>query len=248
MTPWTTRIIIANVVVFLMTLASPHIISVLVLIPAAIITRPWTLVTYMFVHADFWHIAFNMLGLVFFGSRLEAVLGANRFLRLYFISGISGGMLSFVFTPYTAILGASGAVFGILYGFAHFWPHERLFIWGIIPVEARWMVVGMTLLALFGGFGGWQEGIAHFAHLGGFIGGFLYLKTVAPGQQLRPEREAVPAGPSEPEVRQWMELSGEGLHEVNREELQRIQEKIRTSGAPSLIPREIEFLKRFSER
>src|SRR5882672_2321873 len=90
LTPWVTRLIVANVVVYLASMALPQLASLLVLVPTLVWVRPWTLVTYMFLHAGLSHIFFNMLGLFFFGPRLEAKLAGNQFLWLYLISGISG--------------------------------------------------------------------------------------------------------------------------------------------------------------
>src|SRR5262245_15135140 len=108
LTPWVTRIIVATVVAYFTTMASPSLFGAMVLVPAFITTRPWTLVTYMFLHAGVGHLFFNMLSLFFFGPRLEARLAGNQFLFLYFISGITGGLLSYIFTPYSPIVGASG--------------------------------------------------------------------------------------------------------------------------------------------
>jgi membrane associated rhomboid family serine protease len=122
----------------------------------------------------FVHILFNMLGLLFFGPRLEVEMGNRDFLLLYFMSGIAGALLSCI-TPYVAIVGASGAVYGILLAYARFWPRDKLLIWGVVPIEARYLIVIMTVLSIFGGISG-TGNIAHFAHLGGFLGGYLYLK------------------------------------------------------------------------
>src|SRR5438105_718979 len=153
MTPWVLRLIIANLVFFFITTASPALMSLLTFVPAYILLRPWTLVTYMFLHGGMGHIFFNMLSLFFFGPRLELVLGGQRFLLLYFISGIAGALLSFVFTPFASIIGASGAVFGVMLGFAYYWPREPIYVWGIFPIQARWLVMGMTALSIYGGIG-----------------------------------------------------------------------------------------------
>jgi len=200
----------------------------------------------MFLHADFWHILFNMLGLYFFGPRLEEELGARHYLTLYFVSGFSGALLSFI-TPQAAILGASGAVYGVFLGFAFFWPRERIFVWGVLPVEARWMVVIMTALSLYGGFGGGGDGIAHFAHLGGFAGGYLYLKYLQRNTRAAKYRAMTTlAPPTTADLERWRRIDTSTLHEVNRVELERIMQKIRTSGVGSLSPQEHEFLERFS--
>jgi membrane associated rhomboid family serine protease len=250
------RIIVANAAMFLLTGASPAIERELMFIPAEALLRPWTAFTYMFLHGGVGHILFNMLALFFFGPRLEGELGANRFLRLYVISGLSGAALSFLFSFHTAVIGASAAVYGVFIGFTWFWPRSQIFIWGIFPVEARWLVVVMTALSLFGGFGGGGDGVAHFAHLGGFLGGYLYLRfsgsgrpgwAAASGRQGRPAAERPPA--IDPKaVARWRSLPTEGMHEVNLEEYRRIMLKLETGGEGSLTPQEIAFLERFSAR
>src|SRR5690606_19411697 len=119
-------------------------INSLVLVPALIPQRPWSVVTYAFLHADTLHLLFNMIGLFFFGPRLESVLGSGRFLGLYFTSAVAAAIAS-LFTPFAAVVGASGAVFGVLFGFAKFWPRDRIYFWGIIPIEARWFIVLLAI-------------------------------------------------------------------------------------------------------
>jgi len=246
MTRWVLRIIAANAVMFLLTSASPEIERQLMFVPALAIVRPWTAVTYMFLHAGVGHILFNMLALFFFGPRLEAEIGEKRFLWLYFISGLSGAALSVLFAPGSAIVGASAAVYGVFIGFTYFWPRAMIYIWGIFPVEARWLVAGMTVLSLLG-WGG--SGIAHFAHLGGFLGGFLYLRAVFPQRHLttpqaKPEKPVIEPGALE----RWRAIDAGRMHEINREEFRRIMLKLETGGSGSLTREEINFLERFSGR
>jgi membrane associated rhomboid family serine protease len=248
MTPWVTRLIIANVVVYVLSVAAPGLTTAFMLVPALIFVRPWTIITYMFLHAGFWHLLFNMLGLFFFGPRLELELGGRKFVWLYFVSGITGALLSFVFTPFSAIIGASGAVFGVFMGFAYYWPREPVYIWGLFPIEARWLVIGMTALSLFGGMGFAEPGIAHFAHLGGFLGGFLYLKLLdrtSRAAQFKKKLSGPP--PRGSDVERWAKINRDALHEVNRTEYDRILSKISTSGVDALTPEERAFLDRFSQ-
>jgi membrane associated rhomboid family serine protease len=248
MNSWTMRLIIANVGLYALSLAAPGLMNAMMLVPAYALLRPWTVVTYMFMHASPSHILFNMLGLYFFGPRVEEELGGVRYLLLYFISGIMGAALSFVFTPMVAIVGASGAIYGIFLAFAFFWPRERIFIWGIVPVEARWLIVGMTALSLFGGLGSEGGGIAHFAHLGGFVGAFVYLKLIDKRVRTAQVTAAVPAPLiSRSSVDRWAKIDGTKIHEVNRSELDRIRMKISTQGIEKLTMQEIAFLDRFSE-
>ena len=247
MTPWVIRLIIANVIMYFLSMARPEFANALVFVPAFTLIRPWTLITYMFLHGSVTHILFNMLGLFFFGPRLEIELGSRHFLGLYFASGIMGALLSFLFSPLTPIIGASGAIFGIMLGFAYFWPRDRLLIWGVFPIEARYMVVLMTALSLFGGFGVFSDGIAHFAHLGGFAGGFIYLRLVektSRAARFRAKLE-VPV-PKSSDIQRWTGIRRESLHEVNRAELDRIMAKLAATGPSSLTENERAFLDRFS--
>lgn len=246
MSTWVLRLIVVNVAVFLLTAADPRLIGLLAFVPRFALIQPWTVITYQFVHAGVAHLLFNMLGLFFFGSRLEVHLGSRHFLGLYFVSGVAGALLS---TPNldTPIVGASAAIFGVFLGFARFWPHERVYIWGILPVEARVLVVVMTVLALFGGFGLGGRGIAHFAHLGGFLGGWLYLRWMewaSPAARFR-RRAAGPAARLG-DLDRWRSADRERMHPINRAEFDRVLRKLETEGAGSLTSEERAFLERFS--
>lgn len=249
LTPWVLRLIIANVVVYVLTVFRPQILQYFAFVPFDFFNRPWTIFTYMFLHdiSGFWHIAFNMLGLFFFGPRLEAELGGKHFLGLYFVSGLMGALLSLVFNPESRIIGASGALFGVLIAYAMFWPRDKVFIWGILPVEVRIMVAIMTLLALFGGFGAVSDGIAHFAHLGGFVGGFAYIKILRHTEQLKHiQRQIIEPIASIGDVQRWKAIQRDRLHEINREEYDRIMAKLDAKGVTSLTEVEKGFLNRFS--
>ena len=251
MTPWVQRLIVLNVGMFLLISALPAVQQPLILIPALIPERPWTVVTYMFLHAGAMHLGFNMLALYFFGPRVEALLGGRQFLWLYFISGLVGALASLIFTPLAPIVGASGAIFGVMLGYARYWPRALMYIWGVVPIQARWFVIGMTALSLFGGFGGLQPGVAHFAHLGGFLGGFVYLTLVdrrSPAARFR-ARVAAPTGPPDPSAAdQWAKIRLDELHPVNREEVERLLNKSAAGGVASLTPDEREVLNRFSPK
>jgi membrane associated rhomboid family serine protease len=253
MTRWVQRLLIANVAMYFITQLVPELTTQLMLVPILIAFRPWTIITYMFLHAGLMHLIFNMIGLYFFGPRLEGRLGGRQFLWLYLLSGITGAILSFPFTPRVAIVGASGAVFGVLMGFALYWPRERIYIWGVLPVEARVLVAVLTVVSLYLG---WQGGgnVAHFAHLGGFLGGFLYLKfweRRSPAAQFRAKaqpkvKKNVPN--SAADIARWQRIRRDDMHPVNSEELDRILDKIGAGGVSSLTPDEREFLERFSAR
>lgn len=245
MQSWTMRLIIANVVIFILSSAAPGLRAQFALVPAEILVYPWTLITYMFLHADMFHLLFNMLGLFFFGPRLELEMGGRDFLLLYFIAGMGGALLSYL-TPHTPIIGASGGVYGIFLAFARFWPREQILIWGIIPVEARTLVIIMTAMSVWGGFSGGGN-TAHWAHLGGFVGGYLYLVLRDRKVRARRMKFVVPL-PSlgRSDVQRWRSIDRTGMHEVNRSEFDRIMAKIDTAGIESLTPQEQQFLERFS--
>jgi len=245
MQSWTMRLIAANVVVFFLSSMIPGLSQQFALVPAEILQYPWTLVTYMFLHGDGFHILFNMLGLFFFGPRLEMELGGRDFLLLYFISGMGGALLSYI-TPHTPIIGASGAVYGVFLAFARFWPREQILIWGIIPVEARTLVIIMTAMSVWGGFSGGGN-TAHWAHLGGFVGGFLYLWLRDRNVRERRLKFVVPVPNfGQADIQRWRAIDRSTMHEVNRTELERILMKIDTAGVQSLTPQERQFLDRFS--
>ena len=140
MSPWVLRLIIANVAVFLLQHVLPGLTLGLAFVPMLTLERPWTPLTYMFVHdtSGISHILFNMFALYVFGPRVEERMGGGRFIALYFISGLTGAALSFFFSPYSPIVGASGAIFGVELAFARYWPRDRIMIWGILPVQAWW--------------------------------------------------------------------------------------------------------------
>jgi rhomboid family protein len=250
-TPGVLGLLVANVGMYLVTKQFPGLVRALMLVPVLIPERPWSVVTYMFLHAGFWHIAFNMIALFFFGPRVEARLGRRRFFFLYFISGLMGAVTSLI-TPFAAIIGASAAIFGVMLGYARYWPRDLILIWGIIPIPARWFVIGMTALSLFAGFGGLESGVAHFAHLGGFLGGWLYLLWIerhSSAVRFRVKATRPPARHESPAaaLERWRKIRLDDLHPVNREEVSRLLRKV-ADGTTPLTPEERAVLDRFSER
>jgi membrane associated rhomboid family serine protease len=129
----------------------------------------------MFAHANFLHILFNMYALWLFGSMLERTWGPAKFLIFYLVCGLGAAVTQLLFVPGGAALGASGAVMGLMAAFAYTYPNMEFFI---IPfpfaIKAKWLVVGYAAIDLFGGISG-SGGIAHFAHLGGLVTGFILM-------------------------------------------------------------------------
>lgn len=254
MTPWVKRLLVANVVMFLLTASAPVLYSLLALVPMAVVSRPWTPVTYMFLHAGLGHLFFNMIGLFFFGPRLEERLGSRDFLWLYFLGGIGGAAFSFFFAPQYPVVGASAAVYAVLLAFAMFWPRERIYIWGVLPVEA-WLLAALLVLgSLWSGISGASSGVAHFAHLGGLAFGFVYLKVRdwrrgAPRREFQRKVETPVVGVSErSSLKRWKDIDVASLHRINREEVEVLLRKVDHGGIKSLSPEERAFLDRMSGR
>ena len=250
MTPWVQRLLLANVVVFLFSRAFPVLTQDFALVPLAILIRPWTLVTYMFLHGGFTHLLFNMLMLFFFGPRLEERLGSRTFIRFYLACGVGGAVLSFA-TPFSMIVGASGAIFGVVVGFARYWPREEIYIWGVLPIQARVLAIFMVVSSLVAGFAGSQDGIAHFAHLGGLVAGWIFLRVWERQRQrrvvkrpVRPRRVSIVVDLEA--LERWKSIPREHLHEINREEVEKLLRKASQSGAGALTSDERAFLDRMS--
>lgn len=245
MTPVVRLLLFANIAAFFLQATVPLFDRALAFYPWLVFTRPWTVITYMFLHGSLMHLLFNMLALYFFGPRVEARLTSRRFTWLYFLSGLSGAVLSFIFAPGAPIIGASAGVFGVMLGFAYFWPDAPIHIWGIIPVPARILVIITTVLAIWSGFGGARSNIAHFAHLGGYAGAYLYLKWLDRKRgEFKRRVEAAPRETTE-RVLQWQAIDRHKVHEVNRDEVNRILDKINAKGIGSLTPQERIFLSNF---
>ena len=250
MTPWVGRLLIANILVYFLQLSQPAVTGALTLVPSLLLERPWTILTYMFAHSPggISHILFNMLSLYIFGPRVEMKLGGTNFIWLYLVSGITGGLLSLMFTPNAFIVGASGAIFGVQLAFAKYFPRERIFIWGVLPVEARVLVVVMTGISIFGGFSGGGN-TAHFAHLGGYVGAFFYL-LVMERRTPSAKWQAKVAGPKPTAIAMgdWRGIELERVNQYNRDEVKRILDKITSTGESSLTSQEKVFLGHFTPK
>jgi membrane associated rhomboid family serine protease len=253
LTPWVKRLIIANLAVFILTWAVPSLVNYLAFVPRRVVLQPWGVVTYMFVHGGFWHLFFNLLGLFFFGPPIEDRWGSKEFIKFYLICGLGGAALSFLFAMNSAVVGASAAVYGVMLAFAMMWPDVPIYLWGIFPVKAKWLVIALAALSFFSAFGGSADGTAHFAHLGGFAAGFLYIKidsaTGNPMQKLqrmvsRRRLKVIPGQLTkreEPRTRRRVE-------EEMQDEIDRVLDKISSHGMASLTADERKVLEEVSKR
>jgi len=179
-TPWVKRLLVANAVVFVVSLVAGRgvVADLLGFSPGNLLYRPWGMLTYMFVHWNLWHLLMNLLVVFFFGPPLESRWGSELFVKFYFVCGLGGVLLSFAFTA-ARIVGASAACYGLMLAFAMTWPNAPIHIFGIVPVKAKWVVGFLAVLSLGSAVGPDRPGdnLAHMAHLGGLVAGFLFLKS-----------------------------------------------------------------------
>lgn len=256
LTPWVKKLIIANFAVFvflaLLGNAGTGLVGYLAFSPSRIIFQPWTVLTYMFVHGGFMHLLINMLVLWMFGSPVEGAWGSKEFIKYYLICGLGAAALSFVFAFNHSVVGASGAVFGVALAFAMMWPDAPIYIFGIFPIPAKVLVGIYVVIDLLSALTGPGDGVAHFAHLGGFAAGFLYIKMDAstgnPMQKLqrmvsRRRLKVIPgqaAKREEPRTRRRAEEM--------QDELDRVLDKISSQGMASLTADERKVLEEVSKR
>src|SRR5215831_15370055 len=138
----------------------------------------WQLVTYIFLHGGFFHILFNMFALYMFGSELEMTWGTREFTKFFFICGIGAALTSVIVSPHSPIpiIGASGAIFGLLLAYGVLFPDRLIYLYMIIPIPAKWFVVIFGAITFFSALSATGSGVAYVAHLGGMLFGFIYLK------------------------------------------------------------------------
>lgn len=189
MPPVTTALIVANVAIYLIQSAIlPGLALPFALWPVGsgaatggqVDFHVWQIVTYGFLHGGLTHLLFNMFGLYMFGGPLEQVVGQRRFLGYYFVCVITAGitqlLVGLAASSVYPTVGASGGVFGLLLAYAVYFPRNKLFLIFLpIPIPARIFVVIYAVVELGLGVSGAQTGVAHFAHLGGLVGGALML-------------------------------------------------------------------------
>src|SRR5215831_8801508 len=182
MPPVTQSLLIANVVIFLLQTQTGNLLDPLALWPLSQGFAPWQLVTYGFLHGGFAHIFFNMLGLYMFGSDIERLFGSRYFLAYYFACLVSAALCQLLVVSLTGgpaypTVGASGALYGLLLAFGMYFPRRMvMMLFPPIPMQARVFVFVFGALELFLGVTGTAAGVAHFAHLGGMLGGWLMIQ------------------------------------------------------------------------
>ena len=191
--PVTRSLLIVNVIMFVATLINENFMigTFAMFYPASPLFRWWQPLTHMFMHGGWWHIFFNMYSLVMFGMVVERVLGTQKYLIFYFVTGLGavafhtfvewleitymGGSLTEAM--YTPMVGASGALYGVMVAFAMLYPEAKLtLICPPITLNAKWWVIIFIVIELFTGITGSVVSVAHFAHLGGALFGWLLIR------------------------------------------------------------------------
>jgi len=183
-------LLITNVAIFILgyfagLLQMDRPLAILALIPARVVRDGfiWQLATYLFLHGGFGHILWNMLALWMFGADLEGTWGTRRFLQFYFFCGIGAGICVVLFNyilpwgnPLVPTIGSSGAIFGILMAYAMLYPTRTILFGFLIPIQVKYFVLIIGAIAFLSSFGV-NNGVSEFAHLGGLLFGYLFLKT-----------------------------------------------------------------------
>lgn len=190
-------LLITNVVAWVLNLIVPSMTMYLGLSPQEVFTgfAFWQPFTYMFLHdtRGFSHILFNMLSLWMFGTELERRWGTRFFTKYYFVTGVGAALTTLLVALvsdsayYSLTVGASGAIYGLLIAWAMYFPHRTIYFYFLFPIPARVFVAIVGAIAFLSSLGGPGGGIAHIAHLGGLVVGYIYLKTlsVRPIDELR---------------------------------------------------------------
>ncbi len=253
-------LLISNVAIFMLMVLLPGLIPIRTfgLVPAAVNSgfTIWQFFTYMFLHGGFGHIFWNMFGLWMFGTELEYNWGTRDFLKFYFVCGIGGGLLVwltsfFGLSSYLgATIGASGAIFGLLVAFGLMWPDRMIYIFGILPLRAIQFVMIYGAIQLFQGFTRTGGGVAVFAHIGGGLTGLIYLKW---GWRIQIYLEHFVR---RIQRRRFRVIKGgrkgrdgeDQRHTNERDEVDRILDKIARQGMDSLDDRERRILREASDR
>lgn len=213
--------------------------------------------TYQFLHGSFTHIFFNMFALWMFGCVIERMWGPKRYLLYYLICGIGAGLcqelVQFLTDSYSLTIGASGAVYGILLAFGMMFPEERMFVFPLpVPIKAKWFVIGYAGIELFSAINLAGDGVAHMAHLGGMLFGFLLIRYWQRhpyqnfdlsgmrqfmdrfGERTQQKRKPQP----DPQPRRESDMEYNARRQQRQAEVDKILDKIRVSGYDSLTKEE----------
>jgi len=192
LTPIIKKLMIVMGIVFLLQMVVSNRISLTLGLVPILVWRKyflWQLATYIFLHGGITHLLFNFLALWMFGGELESHWGSRKFLGYFLFCGIGAGICTVIFTPYQFIpvIGASGAIYGILLAFGWLFPNRLIYIYFLFPIPAKYMVIIFGLIELFSSMEGTGGGVAHLTHLGGLLFGLFYMAYPTIRQRIRRE-------------------------------------------------------------
>jgi membrane associated rhomboid family serine protease len=226
----------------------------------------WQLITYQFMHGGFWHIFFNMFILWMFGASIEDIMGSRKFLIFYLLAGVSAGLFQLFITPLlgasgAVTIGASGSIFGVMIAYAMFFPDNLIYVYFLIPVKAKYFI-GFLVIIEFFAVNSASSDVAHLAHLGGALFGFLYImfdknsyvglknifrksyyntnssgKSIFDSFSFKSKDKQKDA-----EDAKFFDLKNDNPAEVTQEEIDKILDKIGQSGYQNLSDREKKIL------
>lgn len=229
----------------------------------------WQLITYQFMHGDFWHIFMNMFILWMFGMEIENLWGSKKFLFFYLLCGVVGGLFQLLITPLMGgglapTIGASGAVYGIMVAFAMFFPDRYIFFWMLIPVKAKYLIAFWVLIEFMSV--GDMSVVARLAHIGGALSSFVFIMLdrkhnfnidrlyTSIKNNLSSKKSSISGkggtfrrkfGTSNKEIKDatFYEIQNENsASEINQDEIDTILDKISQSGYQNLTEREKKIL------
>ena len=264
LTPWVGRLMAATAVSQLLletVLTSDRVLGQLIFSPASGLERPWTFLTYMFVHGGLLHLAFNLLGLYVFGGAVEERMGGPRFVLYYLYCGSGAALLALLLSllhfPVPGFIGASGAVLGVALAFATYLPDAEFLLFPLpVPVRAKTLVIALALANVLYAVLGVQDGVAHLAHVGGLLFGWLWFRiqnvgTVSPEPRIRRVEQVVMAQsttrstpPTAAPSRPMLGAPDDPM----AAEVDRVLDKISARGIASLTPDERRFLDEVARR
>lgn len=268
-TPWVGRLMLINAVVLLLlstVFTAPRFVTALAFDPGAFLSRPWTAITYLFVHGGLLHLGLNTLMLFVFGPPVERWLGGRTFIVFYLYSGLGAALFALGMSgvlPVAPFVGASGALFGLTAAFVLHWPEAQISVVPFaMPLSARPLFFGIVVLDLLLGVVaatlGTGTGIAHFAHVGGAAAGYLFFRIqalAAPRPALRqvsvarrPVVTPMRMHEAATEIRPVAPPVEHPAAEFSDEEVDRVLDKISRFGLGSLTLQERKFLAEVSER
>ena len=243
-------LIVINIIVFILIELSGQtniLFQIFGLVPQAVLQeyKLWQTFTYLFLHGGLVHIFFNMFVLWMFGKDLEMDWSKNEFLIFYFVCGIGSGLITVLanINSTIAVVGASGAIYGVLVAYGFTYPERIVYLYGIFPLKVKFMVMGLGVIAFFASLSVSQSMVSHITHLSGMIIGFIYILFYFRWKN----------------IRLWyikMRLKSIPDNEYNQEdeeahinmEVDKILDKLNDQGWESLTPLEEEFLTRASKR